>query len=261
MDTIMKEKDIRNALRDYDKVRVDLFISYLNSLKKEKWYRNLTTPLVVDLFKKVAIDGVFIDGENVLFTYRGKITVSYNYKAYKSIMLNYYPESIIDLQLVYDGDTFSFEKIDGKVHYKHSIGNPFSDMKKIIGSYCIVKNKRGEFIEVLNMSEIKKIRNTASTQAIWNTWEGEMIKKSNIKRICKNFADKFANVEQIDNQNYNPENAGISSSIQELISDCESEEDLQRVYERFKEEIAQLGEEATFIALLGDRKLQLKATV
>lgn len=257
------EKDIRNGLRDYPKERVELYITYLQKLKKEeRWFGQIRTHTWIDLFKKVAIDHVYIDGDNITFTYRKSgITVSYNYKAMMAIMLNYYPESIIDLQLVYDGDKFSFEKEDGKVHYKHSIGNPFSDDKKIIGSYCIVKNKRGEFIEVLNRAEITKIKNSASTKYIWDAWEGEMIKKSNIKRVAKHFQDKFQNAESLDNQNYNPENALIDKELQRLIEDADTEEGLQHIYKTYAEEISERGGEKQFMALLGDRKVQIRSAV
>lgn len=257
------EKDIRNALRKHPKERVELYLSYLKKLKKdERWFSGIPVTSWIDLFKKVALDNVYIDGENITFTYRKSgITVSYNYKSLIAIMLNYYCDSIIDLQLVYDADTFNFSKEDGKIHYKHKIGNPFSDSKKIIGSYCIVKNKRGEFIEVLNRAEIAKMRNSASTKYIWDAWEGEMIKKSNLKRITKHFQDKFQNSDNLDNQNYSPENALIEKDLQRLIEDCETEEGLQHIYKTHNDEISELGAEKQFMALLGDRKLQIKTAV
>lgn len=257
------EKDIRNGLRDFPKERVELYLTYLKDLKKsERWFSQIRVNTWIDYFKKVALDNVYIDGENITFTYRKSgLTISYNYKALTAIMLNYYPESIIDLQLVYDGDTFKFSKEDGEVHYKHEIGNPFSDDKKIIGSYCIVKNKRGQFIEVLNRAEIAKIRNSASTKYIWDAWEGEMIKKSNIKRITKHFQDKFQNADNLDNQNYNPENALIDKELQRLIEDAETEEGLQHIYKTHSAEMAEIGAEKQFMALLGDRKIQIKTAI
>jgi len=63
----MKEKDLRNGLRDYQDVRVEMYLRYLNELKKERWFGSIKTHEFIAFFKKVALDGVFIDGENVIF--------------------------------------------------------------------------------------------------------------------------------------------------------------------------------------------------
>jgi hypothetical protein len=35
-----------------------------------------------------------------------------------------------------------------RVIYNHTINNPFDNNKKIVGAYCIIKNRCGEFISI-----------------------------------------------------------------------------------------------------------------
>ena len=142
------------------------------------WFKNFTNEQAIEVYKKVAMDNLFIDGTSITISFRyGKIIVTYNFQAYKNKLLNVYPESTFDIQLVKEGDYFSFEKINGRVEYIHKINNPFKIDSPTIGVYCIIKNTRGEFLETLDMAEIQKMKNVATTKNIWNTWEGEMVLK------------------------------------------------------------------------------------
>lgn len=64
--------------------------------------------------------------------------------------------------------------------------NPFSERGEIIGAYCIAKTHMGDFlVDVIDIVEINKIQSSAKTQAIWQKWREEMIKKAIIKRSSK----------------------------------------------------------------------------
>jgi recombinational DNA repair protein RecT len=130
-------------------------------------------------------------------------TRTIDYHTYKNKLLETYPESIIDIQLVYDGDEFEFKKESGKVIYFHKIINPFKKDKKAIGGYCVIKNKLGEFIEIMNDTEINKCKQVAKMKSIWNTWEDEMYLKTIIKRACKRFFyDIVKEIDDEDNKSY-----------------------------------------------------------
>jgi len=118
-----------------------------------------------------------------------------------------YPESLIDVALVYKDDTFNFQKQSGKVIYTHNINNPFNqEQANIVGGYCVIKNKRGEFITILSMKNIEKHRKVAKTDYIWASWFHEMCLKTIIKKACKqHFADIFQNIETLDNEGYDLE--------------------------------------------------------
>lgn len=126
-----------------------------------------------------------------------------DYHTYKNKLLETYPESVIDIQLVNEGDDFTFKKENGKVIYNHIINNPFNRDKKAIGGYCIIKNRLGEFIEIMNNTEILKCKSVAKMKTIWNNWESEMYLKTIIKRACKRFFyDVVKDIDEEDNKDY-----------------------------------------------------------
>jgi hypothetical protein len=264
----MNFNKIKELLSSHPKERVDVYVSYLKEAleaknrdgeKINKWMAYMTDKQAVDLFNKVAIDNLYIDGETITLQNKGKIMVSYNYQAYKNKLLNIYPESKFDIQLVHAGDAFSFRKESGKVLYTHEMKDPFAKQKEIIGTYCIIKNDRGEFIETLNMTEITKMKNVAKTKKIWDAWEGEMCLKSVTKRACKrHFNDLVVNIEKIDNDNYELENVNLEFSYSKLIEDAETLEDLGIIFEENKDKVS---DKEAFMNELGKRKEEIKLKI
>ena len=208
---------IIKALQGYKEEKVEQFATYCCKLSlevdkktnkpKNEWILKKTAEQLAVYFKRVAQDeGMFLDGVNITLTNRG---IQYDYKAYKNKVLLVYPESIIDNQLVYKGDTYSFRKESGKVLYTHQISNPFDQKDDdVIGAYCVIKNRRGEFITTLSLEDIKKHRKVAKTDSIWKDWFKEMCLKTVIKKSCSvHFHDITTNMEEIDNEaNCNIEN-------------------------------------------------------
>jgi len=261
----MEYKEIKKILCDHNQKKVDIFINYLkeiesakdrNGAKKNKWFSYFKANQAIALYKKVAIDNLFIDGETITIQFKGKAMVNYDYNAYKNKLLNIYPNSKFDLQIVCEKDTFDFRKEDGRIKYTHVLGDPFSNTKKTIGAYCIIKNDRGEFIEVLNMNEVSKMKNVAKTKNIWNTWEDEMILKSVIKRACKrHFKDIVVNIETLDNENYELENVDIDSEIQEKVEECKDSKSLMKVYNLYKTKVS---DEKAFLNMLSEKRKELE---
>jgi len=261
----MDYKQLTQGLKDYNNVEVKVFTNYLLELQnakdrttqqpKNKWFHFFTAEQAIDLYKKVALDNLYIDGDTITLNNKGKVIVDYNYQAYKNKMYNIYPETKFDLQLVHQGDKFEFKKDSGRVTYTHKLVDPFSDQKTIMGTYCIIKNNRGEFIEILNRTEIEKMKNVAKTKNIWETWYGEMVLKSVIKRACKrHFKDKFANIEALDNENYDLELVNVPFDLQVEIEKCSTLNELTEFYNEHKNSVE---DEVTFMKLLGERKTEL----
>jgi hypothetical protein len=222
---------------------------------KNKWFPFFKEDEAIDIYKKVAKDNVFIDGETITISNRGKIIVSYNYQAYKNLLLNVYPESTFDIQVVNEGDDFSFFKDSGRVIYSHRLKDPFANHKTIIGTYCIIKNNRGEFLETLNMEDIAKMKAVATTKNIWDAWESEMVLKSVIKRACKrHFRDIVVNVEKLDNENYDLNLANVDTIVQSAIEKTTKFAELTKIY---NENVNSVSDKVNFIRLLGERKEQL----
>ena len=198
---------------------------------KNHWFQKRSVEELDEVFRRIHKEGLLFDGENITFQSTG---VSYNYVAYKNKMLLVYPDSKIDIQLVYEGDVFSFEKISGEVRYNHQLKNPFgNDDQNIIGGYVVIKNERGEFLTTLSRDQIDNHRKVARTDYIWKAWFPEMCMKTLIKKACKqHFQDDFKGIEEVDNENYDldkPEKEstrGLGLQIIELLDKYEGDDKL-----------------------------------
>lgn len=144
--------------------------------------------------------GFALDGVNYVIT--GNKMYMPTYKAFKNKLYMVYPETVIDLQLIREGDTYNFAKESGAVIYTHQLADPFESTEKpIVGAYCVIKNSRGEFLETLNSTDYKKMRDASKTPTTWDKWQSEFYLKSVIKRACKrHFNDVTKQLEEKDNE-------------------------------------------------------------
>lgn len=210
----MEQETIVNLLKGQNPEHVEKFAAYCMSLlkavdrvtkePKNPWMKFNTEQRLADLFRRVAKEGLVFDGKHVTLQSTG---VSYDYVAYKNKMLLAYPESLIDLALVYEGDDFMFQKDSGKVKYEHVIKDPFNQSEtNIVGGYCVIKNKRGEFLTLMGKADIQKHRIVAKTDSFWKKWFKEMVLKTVIKKACKfHFDDIYKDMEEADEANFDME--------------------------------------------------------
>jgi len=201
---------------------------------KNPWMKGRKEEEMVALFNRVAEDGLVFDGKHITLQSTG---ISYDYVAYKNKMLLAYPESKIDVSLVYQGDDFSVAKESGSVIYSHNIKNPFDRKEEdIIGGYCVIQNRRGEFLTIMSKEDIEKHRKTAKTDYIWRQWFIEMALKTVIKKAVKqHFSDVFEKIEDTDNENYSLENPlELNLEHKKAIDDITTIEDLKSYYEANK---------------------------
>ena len=231
---------ITEALKEYSENQVTNYCAYLQKLLTEKqkkgnewviknpWMSQRTDAFLIRMFNLVASDGLVFDGQDITLQSTG---VSYNYQAYKNKMFLAYPESVIDISLVHENDTFKFSKNSGKVEYLHDITDPFeNDEKQLVGGYCVIKNKRGEFLTLLSKADIDKHRRVAKTDSIWKQWFHEMALKTVVKKACKqHFKDVYSNIETLDNENYDLEqleyiDAEKVAEIKKLIKETAADE-------------------------------------
>lgn len=239
----ISKNSIELLLKEYNKEDVEKFASYITRLYLEKnkdgklknfWMQNKSSEEMAELFRRVAKDGLVFDGVHITLQSTG---ISYDYIAYKNKMLLAYPESKVDVQLVYNGDEFDVSKESGSVIYHHNIKEPFGqDATKIIGGYCIIQNKRGDFLTLLSKEDIDKHRKVAKTDYIWREWFKEMALKTVIKKACKqHFADIYDNIEQIDNENYNLDNPlELDLKYKQEIDAIKTIDELKKYYETNK---------------------------
>ena len=197
-------KELKDLLNKSNEVDVKKYIAHCQGLEKSgknDWIKKFTFKVLADLFNRVSAEGLVFDGVHITLQSRG---ISYDYVAYKNKMLIAYPETILDVQLVYEGDTISFDKQNGKVNYNHTIADAFNNKDvDIKGGYCIIKNKRGEFLTVLSKVDFQQHRGVAKTDYIWAKWYKEMCLKTLIKKAVKvHFDDVFEAMEKEDDKNY-----------------------------------------------------------
>lgn len=255
---------MRTLLKNYPLDKVQGFESYLKQLETEKdkggnsknwWYKNITKEEFANVFKRVASKGLYIDGDSVSLAYRKKLVINFDYHAYKNKVLITYPESTFDFGLVYQGDKYTFAKESGKVIYSHKMADPFNTNKVLIGAYGIIRNSKGEFIELLTISDIEKMKNTSMMKSIWDTWFDRMVLKSVIKRICNvYFHDITKDIDEEDNEQNEPANATIPDLIQAKIIAAETEEDLTYIYHTYKGDVE---DQEAFVNMLSVRKKEI----
>lgn len=215
---------IHKQLQKYPIEDVGKFAGHIVKLLTEKnkdgnfkniWIQNMKVEALCNLFERVSSEGLVFDGIHITLQSTG---ISYDYVAYKNKMLIAYPETMIDLALVYEGDDFKFSKHSGNVVYKHEYKDPFNQLDdKVVGGYCVIKNKRGEFLTIISKEEIEKHRKVARTDYIWKAWFKEMCMKTIVKKACKiHFDDIYKGVEDMDNENYDLNKNPLLNAVEEL---------------------------------------------
>jgi len=203
----------------YSNENIEKFASYcirtkLAKRRNSNEFQNLfmqkrTSKDMATLFNRVAQEWLIFDWVNITIQ---STWVSYNYVAYKNKMLIAYPETVIDVNLVYKDDKISFSKENWKILYNHEFNNPFEKKDSdVIWAYAIIKNRRWEFLSTLTKEELEKHRKVAKTDFIWRAWFQEMCMKTIVKKACSfHFRDVFEKIEEMDNENYDLEKVNKS---------------------------------------------------
>ncbi len=237
----MLQKDkILELLKDYNLEDVEKFASYVIRIQLDRkkdgsitnpWMQQKSEEEMCGLFRRVLRDGLVFDGVHITLSSTG---IVYDYVAYKNKMLLAYPESQIDVQLVYEGDDFKVSKESGSVLYQHNIANPLAQKGiQVEGGYCVIKNKRGESITILSKDDIEQHRKVAKMDYVWRDWFKEMALKTIIKKACKqHFADIYENIINNDNENSNLDiPLSLELGYKQEIDAIETVEELKAYYD------------------------------
>lgn len=181
-----------------------------------------------------------------------------DYHTYKNKLLEIYPESIVDIQLVYEDDEFTFSKESGKVIYSHKVNSPFKKDKKAIGGYCVIKNRLGEFLEIMNETEILKCKQVAKMKNIWNNWTDEMYLKTIIKRATKRFFyDVVKEIDIQDNKDYDLSLADSDDSDFKICSEIENIKTIENLKKYYNDNKDKVKNKKTFNSKVTEKKKQL----
>ncbi|MBR0541454.1 MAG: recombinase RecT [Clostridia bacterium] len=172
---------------------------------------NLDPNSIREAFKASLDTGIPVDKRQLAYIvkYGNKIEYQIGFKGFISRIKEIYPTASVKAELVYEGDIFNVEKIDGQARYTHKLKDPFASSRKMTGVYAFVqytdKGKEYSFIETMSREEVDKIKGKAKTAYVWNEWYGEMAKKAVIRRLCKTLFigdPKIAIMEDIDNKSF-----------------------------------------------------------
>lgn len=195
-------KNVKKLLLEKGKnvAKVEKAIAYLSTADQTSKH---TDTELYTLVLKYLNAGTNLDGTNVILS--GKNMGLITFHGYMNKVKQLHPNVFFDVQLVREGDTFSFKKLSGKVDYSHEFGDPFTD-KPIKGAYAVVKlnnESDDQSLELLNIEDFQKMKGSSRNSATWNKWESEFWRKSVIKRACKvYFAEEVKALEEIDNADY-----------------------------------------------------------
>lgn len=117
----------------------------------------------------------------------GQICLDISYKGLVKLATDSGAIKWAKAELVRENDTFEFNGIASEPVHKMQ---PFSDRGAVVGVYCVAKTVDDDFLtDVMSMDEIKEVQATSkangSKHSPWNTFFGEMAKKTIIKRAQK----------------------------------------------------------------------------
>lgn len=152
------------------------------------------------------LSGVYPDGKQASLIVRGK-DCSLEIMAQgiiKSALRSGIASKIVT-RAVYDSDIFRL-KMDssGDQTFEHEV-DITKKRGKVVASYCIIKLKSGEVItELLRYEDIQECKAAAKTDYVWKKWEGEMARKSALRRAMKYIPDgdsEFENLKRIELKN------------------------------------------------------------
>ena len=137
---------------------------------------------------------------------KGKICLDVGYLGMEYIAIDSGSVVWIQSKIVYSNDSYESMGIDKAPEHRYSA---FGKRGSIVGAYCVAKIHDGSFLtEEMNIEEIYKIRSRSESfskgsMSPWKTDEGEMIKKTVIKRASKGWpkCDRLQSVISFANEN------------------------------------------------------------
>lgn len=195
-------KNVKKLLLEKGKnqSKVEKAITYLSTADQTAKHNDTE---LYTLISKYLNAGTNLDGVNVILS--GKNMGLITFHGYMNKVKALHPNVFFDVQLVKDGDTFAFKKVNSEVEYTHEFKDPFG-AKPIVGAYCVVKlnnEANNQSLELLTKEDFDKMKSSSRNTSTWNKWESEFWRKSVIKRACKvYFAEEVADLEKIDNDDY-----------------------------------------------------------
>lgn len=158
--------------------------------------------------------GLAIDGKLAyVVKYKTAWQLQIDYKGLKAVAVR--SGQILDswARLVHRADRFRAWESDGECHLEHEQPQGFATRGDVVGVYAIVAlPPPGKWrYELMSLEDVNRIRGRSSAakagKGPWFTDEGEMQKKTALRRALKMYCDDpaFVRAAQIDDDDYEPE--------------------------------------------------------
>lgn len=132
-------------------------------------------------------------------------------------------------QVIYDGDTFKYHIENGLYVIDEHIQDFMNiDNEKIKGAYAILELDYGQYVEIMNISQIKKAwakgkgYDEKKANDVHNEFADQMAKKTVINRACKNFINSSDDGYLTEAFNDTSENENIDYVAEEVQHDISS---------------------------------------
>lgn len=174
----------------------------LNDEKMVNKLKNIQTDSIITTFLKGAYLGLdFFNGECYAIPFGNRMEFMTDYKGELKLAKKYSKNSIKDIfaKLVRDGDDF-YEEVDSGEQKIVFRPKPFSNAA-IKGVFAVVTYQDGSMMyETMSVEEVEKIRSSyskASNSKAWVSSYGEMVKKTCLRRLCKNIDLNFDSIEAV----------------------------------------------------------------
>lgn len=158
--------------------------------------------------------------------YGGKLTLMRSYQGTMAVAKRAGVTKTPVAQIIYEGDTFEYHIENGLyVIDKHVQDFMNIDNSKIKGAYAIVETEDGQYVEIMNINQIKKAWSKGygykKGQGIHGDFTDQMAKKTVISRACKNIINSSddANLQEaFDNTS---ENENVDIAVENMQHDIE----------------------------------------
>jgi len=195
--------------------------------KQQPVLQNCSKQSVARALMDMAVQGLNPVKKQCYFVgFGGKLTLMRSYQGTMAVAKRVGVKDIV-AEVIYDGDEFSYHIENGhKVIDVHKQDFKNIDTEKIIGAYAVLTTDNGQYVEIMNINQIKRAWKKGygykEGSGVHSEFGDQMAKKTVINRACKNFINSSDDSDLLDSFNNTTENEYIDSAEVEVQHDIET---------------------------------------
>lgn len=150
-----------------------------------------TTESIANTLLDMVVQGLSPAKKQCYFiVYGNKLQLNRSYFGTQAVLKRLADVKDIWANVIYEGDTFDIEIVDGRETLKEHKTAFTNRDNKIIGAYCIIEKVDGEkVLTTMTKKEIDKSWSKAKTKNVQNDFPQEMAKRTVINRAAKAFVN------------------------------------------------------------------------